>query len=76
MTTLTYTRQTLDFVRLDASDQLRRSRDFLALMRRRPSERRFSSEPVDIELIENALKTGAQLLRQWAVLDSNQRPWD
>ncbi len=70
MTALTYSGQKLDFTRLDASEQRTRSRDFLALMRRRRSVRQFSNQPVDTELIENALKTAAT-----APSGANQQPW-
>ena len=49
----------LDFTRLDPEEARRRSREFLELMRERRSVRNFSTEPVDRELIENAIRTAA-----------------
>src|ERR671938_362556 len=66
----TYEPAPLEFTRLDAEEALRRSRDFLELMRTRRSVRHFSSEPVPWELIENALKTAAT-----APSGANQQPW-
>lgn len=51
-------------------DALERSRDFLALMRRRRSIRQFSDEPVPVELIENAIATAGT-----APSGANQQPW-
>lgn len=45
----------LVFERLPAEESIARSRDFLELMRKRRSVRRFSREPVPAALIENAI---------------------
>jgi iodotyrosine deiodinase len=68
--TTSYTPQPLEFTRLDAEQALRRSRDFLDLMRTRRSVRLFSNEPVSWELIENALRTAGT-----APSGANQQPW-
>lgn len=60
----------LPFERLDRDEQRRRSRAFLALMRRRRSVRHFSTEPVPLELVENALRVAAT-----APSGANQQPW-
>jgi nitroreductase len=69
-TKLTYTPVPLEFTRIDAQEALRRSREFLELMKTRRSVRHFSSEPVPPELIENALRTAAS-----APSGANQQPW-
>jgi iodotyrosine deiodinase len=60
----------LEFTRLDAEEALRRSREFLEHMRTRRSVRHFSSEPVEYELIENAIRTAGT-----APSGANQQPW-
>ncbi len=65
-----YTPVPLVFTRLDAEEALRRSREFLDLMRNRRSVRNFSTEPVDRELIDNAIRTAAS-----APSGANQQPW-
>ncbi len=65
-----YTPVPLQFTRLDAEEALRRSREFLELMKTRRSVRHFSDEPVPSELIENALRTAAT-----APSGANQQPW-
>lgn len=55
---------------LDPTEAIERSRDFLALMRRRRSIRQFSPEPVPVELIENAIATAGT-----APSGANQQPW-
>lgn len=60
----------LEFERLDASEQKRRAREFLSRMRRRRSVREFSSRPVPIELIENAIRVAGS-----APSGANQQPW-
>jgi iodotyrosine deiodinase len=60
----------LEFTRLDADEALRRSEEFLELMRTRRSVRHFSTEPVPYELIENALRTAGS-----APSGANQQPW-
>ena len=69
-TKLVYEPVPLEFTRLDAEEALRRSRDFLELMRTRRSVRAFSSEPVPRELVENAIRTAAT-----APSGANQQPW-
>jgi iodotyrosine deiodinase len=60
----------LDFERLEPEDSLARSGAFLELMRRRRSVRMFSREPVDPELIENAVATAGT-----APSGAHQQPW-
>lgn len=60
----------LKFERLPHADQLARSRDFLAVMRKRRTVRDFSSEPVPVELIENAIMVAAN-----APSGANLQPW-
>lgn len=60
----------LQFQRLPPQEQLRRSREFLAAMAARRTVRMFSSEPVDPELIENAIRTAGT-----APSGANQQPW-
>jgi len=69
-TRVPYTPVPLEFTRLEAEEALRRSREFLELMSTRRSVRHFSGEPVDAELIENALRTAAS-----APSGANQQPW-
>ena len=69
-TKLPYTPVPLEFTRLDADEALRKSREFLELLKTRRSVRHFSPEPVPRELIENALRTAA-----WAPSGANQQPW-
>jgi nitroreductase len=65
-----YTPLPLDFARLEPEEALRRSREFLELMRTRRSVREFSTERVDPELIENAIRTATS-----APSGANQQPW-
>jgi iodotyrosine deiodinase len=60
----------LDFLRLPPDEQLARSRAFLDLMTRRRSVRQFSPEPVEWELIENAVRVAGT-----APSGANQQPW-
>jgi nitroreductase len=60
----------LEFTRLDAEEALRRSQEFLELMRTRRSVRHFSDEPVPYELVENAIRTAGT-----APSGANQQPW-
>ena len=60
----------LEFDRLDLEEQVRRSREFLSHMLKRRSVREFSSEPVPIELIENAIRIAGS-----APSGANQQPW-
>ncbi len=69
-TTSSYPFATLSFERLDSEESLRRSRAFLAQMRKRRSIRAFSPEAVPFELIENAIATAAT-----APSGANQQPW-
>jgi iodotyrosine deiodinase len=65
-----YTPIPLEFERLPPGVQLARSRDFLARMRTRRSVRQFSREPVEFELIENAVAAAGT-----APSGANQQPW-
>lgn len=69
-TTSTYTPAPLRFARLSDEDALRRSREFLARVAERRSVRKFSSEPVPHELIENAIRAAGT-----APSGANQQPW-
>lgn len=60
----------LQFQRLSPPEQLRRSREFLTAMAARRTVRMFSREPVDPELIENAIRTAGT-----APSGANQQPW-
>lgn len=60
----------LQFQRLSPPEQQRRSREFLAAMAARRTVRFFSSEPVDPELIANAVRTAGT-----APSGANQQPW-
>jgi iodotyrosine deiodinase len=60
----------LSFERLEPEEQLERSRAFLELMRTRRSVRRFSSDPVPHELIENAIATAGT-----SPSGAHQQPW-
>ncbi|NDJ85350.1 MAG: nitroreductase family protein [Chloroflexi bacterium] len=60
----------LEFTRLTEEEQLAASRHFLARMRTRRTVRDFSADPVDFELIENAIATATT-----APSGANQQPW-
>ena len=60
----------LAFERPSDEEARRRSLEFLELMSRRRSVRKFSSEPVPFELIENAIRTAGT-----APSGANQQPW-
>jgi iodotyrosine deiodinase len=60
----------LEFERLSADEQLARSRGFLERMGTRRSVREFSREPVEFELIENAIAAAGT-----APSGANQQPW-
>jgi len=60
----------LEFHRLTPSGQLLASRQFLERMASRRSVRSFSSEPVPLELIENAIRCASL-----APSGANQQPW-
>ncbi|MDE2650048.1 MAG: nitroreductase family protein [Chloroflexota bacterium] len=62
--------EALEFERLDEAEQLRRSREFLRRITRRRSVRDFSSQPVALELIENAIRVAGS-----APSGANQQPW-
>ncbi len=55
---------------LEPVEMLERSRDFKKLMRSRRSVREFSSDPVDLEIIINTVKTAAT-----APSGANKQPW-
>ncbi|MDZ7639571.1 MAG: nitroreductase family protein [Bryobacterales bacterium] len=60
----------LFFERFSPERQQQRSREFLTAMKTRRTVRAFSSEPVPIELIENAIRAAAA-----APSGANQQPW-
>jgi iodotyrosine deiodinase len=60
----------LEFERLPAEEQRARSREFLERMSARRSVREFSREPVEFELIENAIAAAGT-----APSGANQQPW-
>jgi nitroreductase len=60
----------LEYERPDASAQRLASADFLSRIRRRRSVRRFSTEPVPLELIENAVAAAGT-----APSGAHQQPW-
>jgi len=60
----------LDFERLSASEQLRRSEEFTRRILTRRSVRHFSREPVPLELIEKAIRAAGS-----APSGANQQPW-
>ncbi len=62
--------QALEFDRLNEAEQLRRSREFARRMAQRRSVRDFSSNPVPLELIENAIRAAGS-----APSGANQQPW-
>ncbi|MCE2473702.1 MAG: nitroreductase family protein [Anaerolineae bacterium] len=62
--------ESLDFERLDISEQQQRSDEFLQRMLKRRSVRHFSSEPAPISLIENAIRVAGS-----APSGANQQPW-
>lgn len=65
-----YTPVPLEFERLSAEEQLARSREFLERMSTRRSVRQFSREPVEFELVENAISAAGT-----APSGANQQPW-
>ena len=65
-----YRPRPLELERLPSEVALERSRAFLALMQTRRSIRHFSPEPVEPELIENAIRTAGS-----APSGANQQPW-
>jgi nitroreductase len=65
-----YRPRPLELERLPAEVALERSRAFLALMQTRRSIRHFSPDPVEPQLIENAIRTAGT-----APSGANQQPW-
>ena len=60
----------LNFERLSAAEQLRRSQEVTRRMLTRRSVRHFSREPVPLKLIENAIRVAGS-----APSGANQQPW-
>lgn len=60
----------LNFQRLNPDQQLERSRQFLADMRKRRTVRDYSTDPIPHELIANAIATAGT-----APSGANQQPW-
>jgi len=60
----------LEFERLTEDEARRRSLEFLELMSSRRSVRHFSSEPVPLDLIENAIRVAGT-----APSGANKQPW-
>ncbi|MFW6075016.1 MAG: nitroreductase family protein, partial [Chloroflexota bacterium] len=60
----------LDFERIPAEQSIERSRAFYEMMRRRRSVRSFSTDPVPLEIIENAIRVAGT-----APSGANQQPW-
>lgn len=60
----------LEFTRLPVDESVRRSKEFYELMRRRRSIREFSTDPVPLEIIENAIRVAGT-----APSGANQQPW-
>jgi iodotyrosine deiodinase len=60
----------LSYHRLDHEEEIEGSRRFLELCRARRSVRHFSSDPVSLEVIENAIRTAGT-----APSGANKQPW-
>jgi len=60
----------LEFTRIAPEESVERSRAFLELMRGRRTVREFSSDPVPLDIIENAIRTAGT-----APSGANQQPW-
>src|SRR6059058_5758256 len=60
----------LSYERPSAEEALEASRDFLTLLQARRSIRRFSPEPVPVELVENAIRAAGT-----APSGAHQQPW-
>src|ERR671937_1323912 len=60
----------LVYERPDGDEALERSRAFLAMLEARRSIRRFSPEPVPLELVENAIRAAGT-----APSGAHQQPW-
>jgi iodotyrosine deiodinase len=67
---MSYSPVPLEFERLSADEQLARSRAFLEQVSTRRSVRDFSREPVEFELIQNAIAAAGT-----APSGANQQPW-
>jgi iodotyrosine deiodinase len=65
-----YPHQPLSFTRLSAGEQRERARAFFDAMRTRRTIRAFSSDPVPIEAIEDAIRVA-----NLAPSGANQQPW-
>ena len=65
-----YRPRPIELERLPTEVALERSRAFLGLMQTRRSIRHFSPDPVEPELIENAIRTAGS-----APSGANQQPW-
>jgi len=63
-------RTTLNYERLSPQEQQRAGEEFYLRMRTRRSVRKFSAEPVPLELLENAIRCAAT-----APSGANQQPW-
>ena len=57
-------------VQFSAEEMLKRSQDYFQLMDRRRSVREFSDKPVDLEIIENAIRTAGT-----APSGAHKQPW-
>jgi nitroreductase len=60
----------LEWLSYSPEDQMRRSREFLELFKRRRSVRHFSDRPVSRELLETVIRTAAT-----APSGANKQPW-
>jgi len=60
----------LDFIELTNEEMLSASRDFSATISRRRTVRDFSDRPVDLEIIENAIRAAGS-----APSGANKQPW-
>lgn len=59
-----------DYIRLSENDMLDRSSEFYNLMNKRRTIRKFSTDPIPIEIIENCIKSAGT-----APSGANQQPW-
>lgn len=60
----------LDFTRIPAEESIERAHAFTAMMRSRRSVRHFSTDPVPLEVVEQAIATAGT-----APSGANQQPW-